>query len=75
MKESKFVRVLLLIVVVFIFSFVFAVIDNGYSNISSFELGKATGQMMKYFLKNLGILALIVLTYRLFKENNQKNIQ
>jgi len=35
MKESKFVRVLLLIVVVFIFSFVFAVIDNGYSNISS----------------------------------------
>jgi uncharacterized membrane protein len=75
MKESKLARLALLMVVVFIFSFVFAVIDNGYSNISSFELGKETAQMMKYFLKNLGILALIVLTYRLFKENNQKNIQ
>ena len=71
MKESKFVRLVLLIVVVFIFSFVFAVIDNGYSNISSFELGKATGQIMKHFLKNLGIFALIVLMFRLFKENYQ----
>lgn len=72
MNESRFLKLVLLIIVVFIFSFVFAVIDNGYSNISSFELGMATGQIMKHFLKNLGILALIVLMFRLFRENFQK---
>jgi TRAP-type mannitol/chloroaromatic compound transport system permease small subunit len=73
MTENRVAKIALFLLVIFIFSFVFAVIDNGYENFSAYELGRTTGQMMKYFLKNLGTLALIVLAYRLFKENKSQS--
>jgi len=71
MKESKFARFALFIFIMFVISLVFTLIDNGCSYTSSFEAGKAVGQTMRHFLRIAGMLALIILMYRLFKKNNQ----
>jgi hypothetical protein len=69
MKENMITKVLVLIIVVFIFSFVISVVDNG-TGFSAYKLGYATGKMMKYFLRNLGLLGLIVLTIEAFKKSH-----
>jgi prolipoprotein diacylglyceryltransferase len=67
MKENIITKALVLIIVVFIFSLVFALIDNG-AGFSAYELGYATGRLVKYFLRNLGLLGLIVLTIEAFNK-------
>jgi hypothetical protein len=73
MKENKLVRFALFILAIFVISLLFTLLDGGLSSSSSFEAGKAVGQTMKHFMRIAGILALIVLMFRLFKESFPKN--
>jgi succinate dehydrogenase hydrophobic anchor subunit len=63
MKDNKFARITILLLVIFVISVLFTILDDG-SYTSAFEAGKAVGQTMRNFLKTLFTFALIVLIYR-----------
>lgn len=70
MKTIKIARLLYLLAAVFVMSFVFALINSKFSQISSYELGKLAGQIMRHSFKIIGILALSVLAIKTFNKSN-----
>jgi hypothetical protein len=67
MENSKIKRLISLIFVVFIVSLVFTLVDSYPWNLSSYDLGKSTGLMMRHLIKILVMLALIMLIIRTFR--------
>ncbi|MBE9468907.1 MAG: hypothetical protein IMY72_11405 [Bacteroidetes bacterium] len=79
MKNSKLARFVLFFFIVFLLSIIFTLIDGDISCPSKFGLergyvfGQAVGQTMRHFIKIIGMLSLILITYRLFKNDFKKN--
>lgn len=69
MKKSAIRKILLLFALMFVLSFVIAVIDNGWAALSSYELGRATGIIFKQFVKVFLNLCLILIVIRQLKKN------
>lgn len=69
MRAKKITNFMIAFFLIFIISLVFAIIDNDISSLSPFELGKATGAIMRPFIKLLALFGLIVYTTRAFSRN------
>lgn len=67
MESSKIKRLILLIIAVFIISLIFTLIDTYPWDLSSYDLGKSTGLMMRHLLKVLVMLGLMTVIIRTFK--------
>ena len=66
MERSKIKRMILVIVSVFIISVVFTLLGNYPWEMSSFDLGKSTGLMMKSLIKVLVLLSVMAFLIRTF---------
>jgi len=69
MNKSKILRFTGVLFTLFLLSAIYTIID-GYSSFNSaYDLGFATGLFFGNLLKILGVLALVVLAFRYFKED------
>ncbi len=67
-KNSKVLRLVIIVIAIFFLSFLYTLIDNYPNYDSVFDFGKSTGQVFGQMLKILGLLGLIVLSFRYFKK-------
>ncbi|RXQ95814.1 hypothetical protein EO244_05760 [Ancylomarina salipaludis] len=65
--NNRISRLVNVVFALFIFSFIYSLIDNYPTYQSAFELGRSTGQMFGYLLKILGSIVFLALTVRSFK--------
>lgn len=68
MESSKITKMIIVLITVFILSFIYAVIDSFPTFSSAYDLGKTTGQTFKNMIKILGMLGLVVFVFRYFKK-------
>ena len=68
MTNIKILKFIILMFILFVLSFIYAVI-NKYPHLGpSYELGKLTAVRFKYLFKILGFVAMLILIYRFFKK-------
>lgn len=65
---SKVTKAIILLIALFILSFIFAIVDSYPNYSSAYDLGYITGAMIKQLVKILGIFGLVVLAFRFFKK-------
>ena len=68
--NEKLIRFFLFLLVIFILSVAFVMIDTNVINSSSYEFGYNVGHTMRYFIKITGILALTLFAIRKIKVLN-----
>ncbi len=69
MNKQKIIRFVFLFFAIFGLSVIYTYIDKDTSNITAFELGKVTGEVMRQFVKILFSLLVILYALRVFRQN------
>jgi len=67
MDSSKIKAVILMIMTIFVVSFIFTLIDTYPWNMSSYDLGESTGQLFRHLFQVVIMLALMVVVIRNFQ--------
>ena len=67
MNSSKIKSGILVIMTIFVVSFIFTLIDTYPWNMSSYDLGKSTGQVFRHLFQVVIMLALMVVVIRNFQ--------
>ena len=68
MTNNKIWNLVIVIIAVFLLSFIYALIDHYPIYSSSYDIGKSTGLVFKQMIKILGMLGLIILVIRFYKK-------
>jgi len=65
--NNRISRLVNVVFALFIFSFIYSLIDNYPTYYSAYELGRSIGEMFGHLLKILGSIVFLTLTVRSFK--------
>jgi hypothetical protein len=68
MTNNKTKKFIIVIITVFILSFIYTIIDIYPTYNSAFDLGYSTGLIFGHMIKILGMLGLIILACKYFKK-------
>ena len=64
MESNKVKKVIILIIVVFVVSLLYTIVDTYPWNITSYDMGRYTGIIFKHIIKVLGLTGLFILLIR-----------
>jgi hypothetical protein len=68
MENSKIKKMILMIALILLISFIYTMVDTYPWKISTYNIGRYTGIMFKHLIKVLGLIVLIVLFIKNYKK-------
>ena len=71
MRTKKITNLIIAFFLILLISLIFAIIDNDIANLSPYEFGKASGAIMRPFIKILALFGLIVFATKTFGRNEK----